>query len=120
MSFEIEGKLHKKFDKEQKSGTFTTREFVLLDESTQYAQYVKFQLVQDRCEIIDNIDEGTNVKVYFDLRGRDWQGTYFTNLQAWRVEAAGQTSRPKAGGNEFPSAPPVNADEGSSYYDLPY
>jgi single-strand DNA-binding protein len=119
MSFEIEGKLHKKFDKEQKSGTFQTREFVLLDESTQYPQYVKFQLVQDRCEIIDNIDEGNTIKVYFDLRGREWQGKYFTNLQAWRVEAAGQVSKPRAAG-EFPSAPPPGNDDGTSYDDLPF
>ena len=118
MSFELTGKLHKKYDKEQKSGTFQTREFVILDESTQYAQYIKFQLVQDRCDIIDNIDEGTTVKVYFDLRGREWQGKYFTNLQAWRVEAAGQEARPKAAAGEFPSAPP--ADDGSSYDDLPF
>ena len=120
MSFEVEGKLHKKFDKEQKSGTFQTREFVLLDESTQYPQYVKFQLVQDRCEIIDNIEEGSNVKVYFDLRGREWQGKYFTNLQAWRVEAAGQAAKSTAAPGDFPSAPPVNSDEGTSYDDLPF
>lgn len=120
MSFEIEGKLHKKFDKEQKSGTFQTREFVILDESGQYTNYIKFQLVQDRCEIVDNIDEGTQVKVYFDLRGREWQGKYFTNLQAWRVEAAGQTARPKSTAGDFPSAPPAGSDDGSSYDDLPF
>jgi len=119
MSFEIEGKLHKKFDKEQKSGTFQTREFVLLDESTQYPQYVKFQLVQDRCEIIDGIDEGAVVKVYFDLRGREWQGKYFTNLQAWRVEAGGQTAKPKTAG-DFPSSPPPANEDGTSYDDLPF
>lgn len=120
MSFEVEGKLHKKFDKEQKSGTFQTREFVILDESTQYPQHIKFQLVQDRCEIIDPIEEGTNIKVYFDLRGREWQGKYFTNLQAWRVEAAGQESKPKAAAGDFPSTPPLTSDEGASYDDLPF
>lgn len=119
MSFEIEGKLHKKFDKEQKSGTFQTREFVLLDESTQYPQYVKFQLVQDRCEIIDNIEENSMIKVYFDLRGREWQGKYFTNLQAWRVEASGQGAKSPAPG-DFPSSPPPASDDGTSYDDLPF
>jgi hypothetical protein len=119
MSFEIEGKLHKKYDKEQKSGTFQTREFVLLDESSQYPQYVKFQLVQDRCEIIDNIEEGSTIKVYFDLRGREWQGKYFTNLNAWRVEAAGQPARPKSTA-DFPSSPPPGTDDGTSYDDLPF
>ena len=119
MSFELEGKLVKKFDIERKKESFQTREFVVLDESSQYPQYIKFQLVQDRCEIIDNMDENTMVKVYFDLRGREWQGKYFTNLQAWRVEAGGQTARPKAVG-EFPSTPPPGNDDGTSYDDLPF
>ncbi len=119
MSFEVEGKLHKKFDTEKKSDKFQTREFVILVEDGQYPQHIKFQLVQDRCEIIDNITEGTNLKVYFDLRGREWQEKYFTNLQAWRVEAAGQESKPKAAAGDFPSAPPL-AEEGSSYDDLPF
>ena len=121
MSYEVEGKLHKKFDMEQKSGTFQTREFVLLVEQGQYPQHIKFQLVQDRCEIIDPIEEGTNLKVYFDLRGREWQGKYFTNLQAWRVETAGSESKPKATSGNFPtSAPATNGDENSSYDDLPF
>jgi hypothetical protein len=119
MSFEVEGKLHKKFDTEQKSGTFQTREFVIIVES-QYPQHIKFQLVQDRCEIIDNFQEGSDVKVYFDLRGREWQGKYFTNLQAWRVEAAaagGETKQRSAPG-DFPSSVPT--DSGNSYDDLPF
>ena len=120
MSFEIEGKLHKKFDTEQKSGTFQTREFVILVESGQYPQHVKFQLVQDRVEIIDALNEGDMIKVYFDLRGREWQGKYFTNLQAWRVEAAGQESKPRATSGSFPNSPPVSTEEGSSYDDLPF
>ena len=119
MPFEVEGKLHKKFETEKKTDKFQTREFVLLVEDGQYPQHIKFQLVQDRCEIIDNLTEGTNLKVYFDLRGREWQEKYFTNLQAWRVEAVGQESRPKAAAGDFPSTPPM-ADEGSSYDDLPF
>ena len=122
MAFEVEGKLHKKFDIEKKTGTFQAREFVLLVEDGQYPQHIKFQLVQDRVEIIDNLEEGSAVKVYFDLRGREWQGKYFTNLQAWRVEAAGnETSRPKTPAGDFPASPPAShEDSGSSYDDLPF
>ena len=118
MSFEIEGKLHKKFDTEQKSGTFQTREFVILVEQGQYPQHIKFQLVQDRVEAIDAFPEGAQIKVYFDLRGREWQGKYFTNLQAWRVEAIGQESRAKAPAGDFPTKPP--ASEEGAYDDLPF
>jgi len=122
MSFEIEGKLYKKFDTEQKSGSFQAREFVLLDDKGQYPNYIKFQLVQDRVEAIDNFEDGSMIKVYFDLRGREWQGKFFTNLQAWRVEAvgAGQPNKVKTPAGDFPSSPPGYTDEGSSYDDLPF
>ena len=118
MSYEVEGKLHKKFDTEQKSGSFQTREFVIIVEQGQYPQYIKFQLVQDRCEIIDPVPEGSDIKVYFDLRGREWQGKYFTNLQAWRVEAADAGVSKAKTTADFPSAPPASED--SDYDDLPF
>ncbi len=100
MSYEVTGKLIKKYDTENKSGTFQAREFVIEVEG-QYPQYVKFQLVQDRCSIIDAYNEGDMIKVSFDLRGREWQGKYFTNLNAWRVE--------KAEGGALPQSQPAGS-----------
>lgn len=90
MALETEGKLHKVFDIEQKTDSFRTREFVI-ELSGQYPQYIKFQLTQDKCEMIDPYKEGQMLKVFFDLRGRQWQDKFFTNLQAWRIEAAGES-----------------------------
>ena len=85
MSFEIVGKLHKKFDTENKTATFQAREFVIEVDGT-YPQFVKFQLTQDRCALVDKYNDGDSIRVHFDLRGREWQGKYFTNLNAWRIE----------------------------------
>ncbi|MCB0635759.1 MAG: DUF3127 domain-containing protein [Lewinella sp.] len=106
-SFEVTGKLHKKFDTENKTDTFQAREFVIIVEDGNYPQYVKFQLVQDRCALVDEYNEGDDIKVHFDLRGREWQGRYFTNLNAWRVErptASAAAPPPAAADNNFPSA----------------
>ena len=109
MSFEVEGKLHKIYPAENKSGSFQAREFVIEVESGQYPQMVKFQLVQDRCSLIDDYAEGDMIKVHFDLRGREWQGKYFTNLNAWRLDRpskAEKSSAPVSSGaddGEFPS-----------------
>jgi hypothetical protein len=86
MSFEIEGKLHKKFETENKTATFQAREFVIIISEDNYPQYIKFQLTQDRCALIDDYEEGKPIKVHFDLRGREWNDKYFTNLNAWRLE----------------------------------
>jgi single-strand DNA-binding protein len=110
MSFEVDGKLHKKFETESKTATFQAREFVIEIADGNYPQMVKFQLVQDRCGLIDDYSEGDQVKIHFDLRGREWNGKYFTNLNAWRIEAGGAitsaapSTQPNEFGSDFPSA----------------
>lgn len=104
MAFEIEGKLIKKFDVESKTSSFQAREFVIEVPEGNYSQFVKFQLVQDRCALIDGMNEGEQIKVHFDLRGREWQGKYFTNLNAWKVDKADASA---------PSAPAATANAGS-------
>ncbi|MCB9265972.1 MAG: DUF3127 domain-containing protein [Lewinellaceae bacterium] len=106
MSFEVEGKLHKKYETENKTDSFQAREFVILVESGNYPQYVKFQLVQDRCALLDPFEEGEEMKVHFDLRGREWQGKYFTNLNAWRLEKVSADS----------AAPPPAGDAGDGFF----
>ena len=121
MSFEMTGKLHKKYDTENKTDSFQAREFVVLMESGNYPQYIKFQLTQDRCAALDPFEEGKEIKVHFDLRGREWNGKYFTNLNAWRLEApapAATSAAPASEDNFFPAAddePSVAADD-----DLPF
>jgi Protein of unknown function (DUF3127). len=123
MAFEVEGKMHRIYPVEQKSASFTAREFVLEVPDGSYPQYVKFQAVQERCSQLDNFKEGDMVKVHFDLRGREWNGKYFTNLNAWRVEnaqsGAAQNNAPAQATENFPSdpfpnytdAPPVSSDD---------
>jgi hypothetical protein len=105
MSFEIEGILHKKYDTESKTDSFKTREFVITTEGM-YPQYVKFQLTQDKCSAIDSFQEGERIKVSFDLRGREWQGKYFTNLNAWRVDKASAVASANTHGDIPPPPPP--------------
>lgn len=107
MAFEVEGKLYRKFDTEQKSSSFQAREFVLEVPDGNYPQLIKFQLVQDRCNLLDAFSEGDFVKVSFDLRGREWNGKYLTNLNAWRLDrgTGEQQQAPPAGDQYFPANP---------------
>ncbi|MEM7572301.1 MAG: DUF3127 domain-containing protein [Bacteroidota bacterium] len=124
MSFDVDGKLHKKYETEQKTDSFKAREFVIEIDGGQYPQFIKFQLVQDRCSLLDDVNEGETIKVHFDLRGREWQGKYFTNLNAWRIEkpqpaSPGPTATTEeTEGGDFPTAsddPGFAADD-----DLPF
>ncbi len=122
MSFEVEGRLHKKFDTENKTDTFQAREFVIEIDGGGYPQFIKFQLVQDRCSLLDAYEEGQIIKVHFDLRGREWNEKYFTNLNAWRIEGGEAKSEaspaPAEEEGDFPTsndAPDVADDD-----DLPF
>ncbi|MEZ4961921.1 MAG: DUF3127 domain-containing protein [Saprospiraceae bacterium] len=121
-SFEIEGKLLRKYDTENKSASFQAREFVIEIQDGNYPQFIKFQLTQDRCPLLDTYAEGEPIKVHFDLRGREWQGKYFTNLNAWRLEKPAAQAAPaaapaQAGEYDFPTASdePAHVNE-----DLPF
>ena len=105
MSFEINGKVVKVFDIESKTASFQAREFVIETINDRYPQMIKFQLTQDRCSLVDNVKEGEDIKVYFDLRGREWNEKYFTNLNAWKVEAGAAA----ATGTTAISNPPAEA-----------
>jgi len=131
MSFETTGLLHKVFEQQSKSETFQTREFVIKLDGN-YPQFIKFQLTQDRCDLINNFKEGDTVKVSFDLRGREWNERYFTNLNAWRIDAVAAEATPQPVEATGPptgfdpiDAPKVTSSDGAKltaedFEDLPF
>jgi len=94
MSFEITGTLIEKYDTQEVTSKFKKREFVLEKKETsngfEFIDYIKFQLTQDKCSIIEPFNIGDTIKVNFNLRGRKWEKNgninYFTNLEAWKLE----------------------------------
>lgn len=94
---EVTGILKVVFDTQKVSEKFSKREFVLTtDHTTTYPQHVSFQVTQDKCSIMDQFNVGDELKVQFNLRGREWSGPqgvkYFNTLEAWRIEGTGQKS----------------------------
>ncbi len=96
MSFEVTGKLISVMETMQRTATFKVREFVI--EKTDdiggraITNYIKFQCVQDKTDMPGKFNLGDEVKVSFNLKGnkseRDGKVSYFTNLDAWRMEYA--------------------------------
>jgi len=109
MSFEITGKLIAKYDTVQRTESFKTREFVI--EKTEdvngrsIVNYIKFQSLQDRTAIIDRVNTGDDIKVYFNIRGSKWEKegktNYITNLDAWRIEQMLQQQSKNQAGSDF-------------------
>lgn len=78
---------------------FQVHEFVVENRDEKYPQPICFQAVQEKVSIVGALTVGDKVTVSFDLRGREWQGKYFVNLNAWRINsgaAAGEGSQGSA------------------------
>ena len=80
---------------------FQKREFVITTNET-YPQYIKLEFVKDKCAILDKYKVGDSVTVSYNLRGNEYNGKYYVNLQAWRIEAGEQAAQPKQGKDELP------------------
>ncbi len=91
MNFEIRGKLYLKNETQVISDRFKKREFVIHDDDAEHPQHIKFQLTQDKCSLLDRFNEGDELNVHFNVRGNSWEKngktSYFTNLDAWKIEA---------------------------------
>ena len=69
---------------------FEKRDLVITTEE-QYPQTIIIQFTQQRCDLLDSLQVGQNVKVYINIRGREWtnpQGEikYFNTIEGWKIE----------------------------------
>lgn len=116
----------------QVSDRFSKREFVVSDTNGMYPQDILFQATQDKCAILDTFQNGEQVEVSFNLRGREWtspQGEvkYFNSLEAWRIEkvsnamAQGMPSDGPSAMNLNPVSPAASPfSEANDDDDLPF
>lgn len=73
---------------------FTKREFVVTTATDKYPQDLKFEIVKDKCSLLDPFAVGQDVEVNFDIRGNEYNGKYFVNLSCWKIQAAGAAAAP--------------------------
>ena len=102
MNFELTGKIFEIYPTQQKTEKFKSREFVLEtikqvgDRSI--TDYVKFQTTNDKCDALNRYKVGDTVTIHFNIRGNKWEKdgkvSYFTNLDAWRIEGSQVTNTP--------------------------
>ncbi len=115
MSYEITGKLAEKFETNQRTETFKVREFVIEKSENingrDITNYVKFQCIQDKTAMPDRFNKGDEVKVFFNLRGnrydRDGKVSYFTNLDAWKMESVKMGTEAAPGDTSYNDMPPA-------------
>ncbi|MEB3041318.1 DUF3127 domain-containing protein [Capnocytophaga gingivalis] len=75
---------------------FEKRDLVIVTEEN-YPQTIIIQFTQQRCDLLDSLQVGQRVKVYVNIRGREWtspQGEtkYFNTIEGWKIEVIQTTN----------------------------
>jgi single-strand DNA-binding protein len=114
-SFEVAGKVSKILDVQTFSSGFSKREFIVTTDE-KYPQPLKFECVKERQSLLDRVKVGDAVNVSFRLRGSEYNGKFFVNLQAMNVAVTGQ-----GGGADDPDRiPPEPEPEVESDGGMPF
>ena len=93
---EIKGTIKLIEDTKEFSSGFKKREFVITTDDGKYPQDIKFEVLKDKCDSMDQFSVGDSVDVSFNIKGNEYNGSYYVNLQCWRIakDGAGQQQQP--------------------------
>lgn len=127
--YEAVGKIKLINDTQSFPSGFTKREFVVTTSVDKYPQDLKFEVVKDKCAMLDQFEPEQEVTVFFDIRGNEYNGKYFVNLSAWKIQAGGSAGGGGGGSRDSsfsqesppmrkPAAKPAPANSEPSAADL--
>ena len=94
------------------------QEFVIETTDDQYPKQICFTLFNDKINLIDGLKPGMDINVSFSVESREFNGRWYHNINAWKVEKLDAES-PGAVPPEYAAddIPPEPMDNGN---DLPF
>lgn len=63
-----------------------TKRMLVVETTEQYPQKIAIDFVKDKTSVLDNYKVNDSVKVSVNVRGSEYNGRYFVNLQGWKIE----------------------------------
>lgn len=78
-----------------------TKRLLVVESSEQYPQKLAIDFVKDKTSVLDNYKVGDEVKVFVNLRGTEYNGKYFVNLQGWKIEKTTEGNAPSDESDPF-------------------
>jgi Domain of unknown function (DUF3127) len=127
MALEITGKISQILPLEtgeSKNGQWKKQFFILDFMDGNYPKKVSISVWGDKTDSLRNLLPGADVKVSFNVESREYNGRWYTDVKAWRIEAAGAGAPANSGapGNSIPdfAEPTFSGDNNGSDNDLPF
>jgi len=83
---EVTGLVHLIGETETVGNNGFTKRLIVVKTEEQYPQLIGIDFVKDKTSILDSYKVGQSVKVSINIRGNEYNGKYYVNLQGWRIE----------------------------------
>jgi len=94
MPYDLTGKVKLIQDPQTFASGFNKREIVVTVEDGKFPQDISLEFLKDKVSLLDSISEGQEIKVFFDIRGREYNGKYYNNFVGWKIETNGKAEAP--------------------------
>jgi len=91
-SYEMAGRVKVVMDEKTLGAkSFKVREFVIvqIDGEEKYRQEIVMQCCGKNLDALNGVVPGDDVRAHFNLKGREYNGRYFNNLDCWKIERLG-------------------------------
>ena len=94
MAMEIEGRIARKLNVQSGTssrGAWSKQEFILEYQEGNFPSQVCMNVWgEDKVRDLEKYQVGDKVRVSFNLSSREFNGRWYTDVRAWRIEPAGQ------------------------------
>jgi hypothetical protein len=124
MAMEISGKVVQILPLESgegKTGQMWKKQYFVIEYMDgNYPKKVCIQLWGDKTDILRTLAPGTDVKVSFNVESREYNGRWYTDVKAWRVESGSSASAPATPSHNNAPSETFAPIEGGADNDLPF
>ncbi|MCH8568004.1 MAG: DUF3127 domain-containing protein [Balneolales bacterium] len=112
MSLEINATLQKvlpAISGNGKNGPWSKQDFIV-EIPGDYPKKVCFTMWGDKANMLQSLNQGQQLKIFFDVESREYNGKWYTDVKAWKIEP--QSAGEQAGGRDSQdfNSPPFPSD----------
>ena len=113
MALELEGRIARKLPVQQGTsarGAWAKQEFIFEYQEGNFPSQICMNVWgDDKVRDLEKYQVGDKVRISFNLSSREYNGRWYTDVRAWRIEPAGQQHRQPAAAYPAHTAAPAPA-----------
>lgn len=95
---QVKGKIQQILEPESgvsKAGKEWKKQEFVIETTEQFPRKICFTLFNDKLSLISGVSNGDDIEVHFNIESREFNGKWFHNINAWKIDRAGTSNYPE-------------------------